>query len=130
MSKALPDVIARTRKSICRCNCTINFSDPCATCPQNNWNKIFCNESEPLTNQGSFPSITQMAKNFATSLGEEAKAKIKGTAKLSEDESSRRFSICEECEFFHSPSRRCKKCGCFLKWKTTWRSQKCPIGKW
>jgi hypothetical protein len=41
-----------------------------------------------------------------------------------------RFDICNTCEFFRSASKTCKKCGCFMKLKTTLEKAKCPIGKW
>jgi hypothetical protein len=130
MNKFLPDVVARTRKSICRCNCDINFLDPCAVCPKKKWKEMFCEKLETNNKLQTFPSPINMAKNFVSSVGKEVKLRINGGSKLTEKESSIRFSICESCEFFHKPSQRCKKCGCFLKWKTAWRSQKCPIGKW
>lgn len=41
-----------------------------------------------------------------------------------------RLSICEKCEFFRQISHTCKKCGCFMKLKTSLDNAKCPIGKW
>jgi hypothetical protein len=71
-----------------------------------------------------------MASNFGSAIGGEIKARLSGAAKITEEETSRRYAICEGCEFFYAPSKRCKKCGCYLKWKTAWRSQSCPVGKW
>jgi hypothetical protein len=51
-------------------------------------------------------------------------------ARNTEQEKEQRYSLCEKCEFFHAATKRCQKCGCYLKWKTDWLSQKCPIGKW
>ena len=78
----------------------------------------------------SFPTKTTMVKNFLVALKEEAKSRLIEKNKISEEETNQRYSICEKCEFFHAPTKRCQKCGCFLKWKTSWKSQKCPIGKW
>lgn len=41
-----------------------------------------------------------------------------------------RMSICNECPFFRSNMKRCDKCGCFMKLKTTLDRARCPIGKW
>ena len=41
-----------------------------------------------------------------------------------------RMSICEECPFLNKNVMRCKKCGCFMRLKTTLHQAKCPIGKW
>ena len=38
--------------------------------------------------------------------------------------------ICQSCDFFDESSDRCNHCGCFLKIKTSWASEKCPIDKW
>lgn len=77
-----------------------------------------------------FPNIRDMALNLAAAVKSEVTSRVSGENQLELDEIKRRYAICEGCEFFHSPSKRCKKCGCFLKWKTAWRSQTCPVGKW
>lgn len=41
-----------------------------------------------------------------------------------------RMSICKQCPFFSKGSQRCKKCGCFMKLKSTLRQASCPVGKW
>jgi hypothetical protein len=41
-----------------------------------------------------------------------------------------RFEICSTCPFFRPKSQTCKKCGCFMKLKTTLANAKCPVGKW
>ena len=41
-----------------------------------------------------------------------------------------RLDICQECPFLLKRSVRCKKCGCFMKLKTTLKQASCPIGKW
>lgn len=47
-----------------------------------------------------------------------------------EELSAHRLGICQGCEFFKKNGNRCKKCGCFMKLKTTLAHAKCPIGKW
>lgn len=39
-----------------------------------------------------------------------------------------RQTICNGCEF--KKDDRCGVCGCFLKPKTSWVTEKCPLGKW
>ncbi len=41
-----------------------------------------------------------------------------------------RLEICNTCEHFNRRMVKCKKCGCFMKLKTTLVQAKCPIGKW
>jgi len=41
-----------------------------------------------------------------------------------------RLSICNTCEFFNKRSVRCRKCGCFMKLKSTLKQAKCPLHKW
>lgn len=41
-----------------------------------------------------------------------------------------RFNICKSCPEFIKLTSQCKKCGCFMKIKTTMAHAACPIGKW
>ncbi len=41
-----------------------------------------------------------------------------------------RLEICNTCEWFNPRMVKCKKCGCFMKLKSTLKQAKCPIGKW
>ena len=41
-----------------------------------------------------------------------------------------RLEICSTCPFYRKLSNTCRKCGCFMKLKTTLANAKCPIGKW
>jgi uncharacterized paraquat-inducible protein A len=76
------------------------------------------------------PSVGEMTLNFVSAVKSEVRSRVLGAKNVSEDEIKQRLEICNSCEFFQAPSQRCKKCGCYLKWKTAWRSQKCPVGKW
>ena len=73
------------------------------------------------------PSALEMAASFTKAMREEAAA-LFTQDKLDPEEIQKRRDICSGCEMF--ANGRCKKCGCFLKLKTTMRSQHCPIGKW
>lgn len=55
---------------------------------------------------------------------------INGSPRSPEDISRYRLEICNSCEFFRKRTNQCKKCGCFMKLKTTLEKAKCPIGKW
>lgn len=50
--------------------------------------------------------------------------------KSSEEESSRRYEICKGCPELIKLTSQCKKCGCFMKLKTTIQAAVCPLGKW
>jgi len=41
-----------------------------------------------------------------------------------------RLEICLACPWLRPNSKTCRKCGCFMKLKTTLKDAKCPIGKW
>jgi hypothetical protein len=41
-----------------------------------------------------------------------------------------RLDICKTCEFYRAKTNQCKKCGCFMKLKTSLANAKCPINKW
>jgi hypothetical protein len=41
-----------------------------------------------------------------------------------------RLEICKTCPFYRKLSNTCRKCGCFMKLKTTLKNAKCPEGKW
>lgn len=79
----------------------------------------------------SKPSFINKVKNFAKATSEH----ISQGMKLASDETiSKRYSICESCEFFNNYS--CDKCGCpvfqhrkYIS-KLSWESEKCPEGKW
>lgn len=69
--------------------------------------------------------------NLAGKLGKAAFEHAKdGFKKVSDEEFENRMQICRGCEFFDADSSRCKNCGCFLKIKASWNSEKCPIDKW
>jgi hypothetical protein len=41
-----------------------------------------------------------------------------------------RLEICKTCVFYRPKTNQCKKCGCFMKLKTSLAHASCPIGKW
>ena len=49
---------------------------------------------------------------------------------LPNDKIKLRLDICNECEFLDKDSFRCGLCGCYVKIKSGWASEKCPANKW
>ena len=43
---------------------------------------------------------------------------------------AKRLQICQECDQLELDTYRCKKCGCFMKYKTELPFAKCPLDKW
>ena len=41
-----------------------------------------------------------------------------------------RLKHCEQCDQLELDTYRCKKCGCFMKYKSEWPYAKCPLDKW
>jgi hypothetical protein len=41
-----------------------------------------------------------------------------------------RLSICFSCPDLIKLTNQCKKCGCFMDFKTSLEASKCPVGKW
>jgi len=124
----IPKIILLQRKELCgECNCGVDFNDMCASCPNRKWGSFFCEEGQETAN---FPDIKEQALNFASAATSEIKAMFNKDQKITKKEKNKRLEICKNCCFFDITSERCKKCGCYLKWKTGWRSQHCPIGKW
>lgn len=41
-----------------------------------------------------------------------------------------RLAICNECPWLDKRLVKCRKCGCFMKLKSTLKQASCPIGHW
>jgi hypothetical protein len=41
-----------------------------------------------------------------------------------------RLAICNSCEWLDKRLVKCRKCGCFMKLKSTLKQASCPLGKW
>ena len=48
----------------------------------------------------------------------------------SEEISSARMSVCEECPSLLKLTHQCKECGCFMKLKVKLAAATCPLDKW
>jgi hypothetical protein len=51
-------------------------------------------------------------------------------AKASDEVALARYEICKSCPELIKLTKQCKKCGCFMKAKTTLELATCPLGKW
>ncbi|CAB4128390.1 hypothetical protein UFOVP225_27 [uncultured Caudovirales phage] len=52
------------------------------------------------------------------------------TRKIDESFAEERLNICKSCPELISITHQCKKCGCFMDFKTKLEAAKCPLGKW
>ena len=75
----------------------------------------------------SLPSTATMAKNFAGSLFKHA---LTGFGKTDPETYEKRLDECAGCEFYMADIGRCSKCGCPCASKASWKSSRCPVGKW
>ena len=49
---------------------------------------------------------------------------------VSDELEKKRLEVCYKCEHLFKPTKNCKKCGCFIQFKTKFADQTCPINKW
>ncbi len=82
-----------------------------------------------IQQEQSTPSLAQKAANFAKA---SAKHVSNGMKSVTAQTKSNRLAICNSCphKVGTEDNPTCAKCGCFLKIKTGWASEVCPIGKW
>lgn len=52
------------------------------------------------------------------------------TQYVSKEIAQARYNICKACPELVQATKTCKKCGCFMKAKTTLAHAECPIHKW
>ena len=52
------------------------------------------------------------------------------TGWVNEEVASQRYSLCASCPELIQLTKQCKKCGCFMTYKTKLENATCPIGKW
>ena len=80
-----------------------------------------------------FPSLKDQALSLGQTMAKSLEEIIQGNANelmVDDYEKQRRYNICEVCEHFVKHSKRCKKCGCYLKMKIQFKVSECPIKKW
>jgi hypothetical protein len=71
-----------------------------------------------------YPPIYKQVMSFGKTVLDFAAS---GFEMSSEEETKRRYSICETCEWFAKNDRRCTKCGCSAALKTRILSSHCPL---
>jgi Family of unknown function (DUF6171) len=71
--------------------------------------------------------IFNRAKSFGNSVVNHL---ADGMKQATEEEYNKRISICHKCDKYEAGPNRCGQCGCFLKVKAAWNSEKCPLDKW
>jgi len=122
----VPNGVIDHRQRVCQgCDCEIDFTSHCLSCPKGKWSRFVLCEP-PL------PPVGRQLKNFAKASGQELLAILNNVAPVTEEEAQQHFAICQQCTFFRHSDKRCAHpdCGCFAKKKTAWRAQRCPDGKW
>ena len=72
------------------------------------------------------PSVSDQAKGLVKSTAKHVRS---GFKVVDSEIFNRRKDMCNNCEFL-TTSKRCSKCGCFMKVKARWETSKCPIGLW
>ena len=103
--------------------------DACFVCGSRNLDKgdVAQVDTETKTQEESPPSILEKAKSFTKASVAHV---VDGFNIVSDEKKQERLDICRSCEFINDINMSCKKCGCSLGIKTSWRTTSCPIGKW
>ena len=73
-----------------------------------------------------YPQLGEMVRNFAQT----ANKIIRDPRRVSPQEYQDRMTTCFDCPSFDVNKLRCKKCGCFMKAKATFKAARCPLKKW
>lgn len=71
------------------------------------------------------PPMLEQASSLMSSV---AKWSFSGCTRVPLEVQENRLNICNNCEF--KKFDKCGVCGCFLKIKASWITEKCPLGKW
>jgi formamidopyrimidine-DNA glycosylase len=88
-------------------------------------------EVKKLSEEQQYPSVGEQAKNIVNLVQDAISDVLKGNQLfVTEEEQTRRMEICKACDQYSQEDERCRKCGCFLKQKTSLTSSKCPLNKW
>jgi hypothetical protein len=70
------------------------------------------------------PGWLTMGKNLLVSMYKHVRA---GMPEVGEEERERRLATCRGCEHYRPEQERCGQCGCFLRFKTKWAGEACPL---
>lgn len=84
-----------------------------------------------MSEEQQFPSLPEQAKNSTLLIADVIRNAIQNNQIFAKpEEKTRRYDICQACEFFERNSKRCRKCGCYMENKTGLTAAKCPVNKW
>lgn len=138
MTTMIEEVI-HVRLDICRA-CPTPCDNPpvrdeCGRCPVGHWGAIVP-DCVPTATARS-PGILGLAANFAAAAISEAGALVTARPAVPPNLAASRLATCRSCpsglHYLDAGGHdRCRHrhCGCYLRVKTTWRSQSCPAGHW
>ena len=91
------------------------------------------NDNMPKDFDGNpiYPSWLTQAQNLQELTSKILSDVVDGDDLFATDfEQQRRMDMCQVCEFYDKSKHRCTKCGCYMKYKVTFKSSECPIDKW
>ncbi len=71
------------------------------------------------------PSLKEQAASLAKSVTQWA---FNGCKRVPLEVQEERLKSCNQCEFL--AQSRCGACGCYVRTKTSWTTEKCPLQKW
>jgi hypothetical protein len=75
------------------------------------------------------PSLLEKISNLTQAGSRVVQTVLSGQQALAlPEEIERRLEICQGCDFF--TGKTCKKCGCFIRFKSKLATEHCPINKW
>lgn len=85
------------------------------------WREIVVRRAQ---DQSGLPPLRTQAANLGQSLWSWA---VSGFSMASDEEFSRRITICESCEHWLPEERRCGKCACYMDVKALIKTSHCPL---
>ena len=88
---------------------------------------LFHNDPVYAKHWGVKPSIWRRLLTFTRALLQHVRG---GLRKVSTEEKARRLAICTTGPCSEYDNGTCKKCGCNLSIKASWKSEQCPLNKW
>lgn len=82
-----------------------------------------------MSEQQNEPGLIRKAANFSVAVVRHA---ADGGRNVTDEVRLARLIVCADCPAFDPNKIACRerKCGCRLKTKASWRSEKCPLDKW
>jgi hypothetical protein len=83
------------------------------------------------TTEPALPPLRERMKNARAAAQRVITRSLRGgKVAVSADETEKRLSICQQCEFFRTSDGTCSQCGCFIRLKAKLATEACPLEKW